>query len=208
MTTQHCQKYTRGVFESPFLTTLELTRHENGGLERQEPTRENAFADPGFHSPLVGGLDERRSRVTRVLSRTGIRKRPWYFQPTTSNTTSLIGVFLRRFWLSSKRVPVVIDRCWTGSWHGDQPWWLYPRNILLPILANFLGCQSGFLLMCRGRTNKNRCRGKMKKETLDKKTHCEQLILLWILDYFLSVNSRFLLPGQTSVSLWLLQEFS
>jgi hypothetical protein len=32
---------TWGVFESPLLTTLELTRHdENGGLERQEPTRE------------------------------------------------------------------------------------------------------------------------------------------------------------------------
>jgi hypothetical protein len=26
---------TLGVFESPFLTTLELTRHENGGIERQ-----------------------------------------------------------------------------------------------------------------------------------------------------------------------------
>jgi hypothetical protein len=42
---------------------------------------ENAFADPGFHSPHVGGLDERGSRVTRVLSRTGIRKRPR--SPTT-----------------------------------------------------------------------------------------------------------------------------
>jgi hypothetical protein len=47
--------HTSGVFESPFLTTLEVTRHENGGLERQEPTRERV-ADPGFHSPLVGGL--------------------------------------------------------------------------------------------------------------------------------------------------------
>jgi hypothetical protein len=71
MALQQSWAETWGIFESPFLTTLELTRHENGGLERQELTRER-IRGPRFSSPLVGGLDERHSRVTRVLSRTGI----------------------------------------------------------------------------------------------------------------------------------------
>jgi hypothetical protein len=46
---------TEGFFESPFLTTLELTRHENGVLERQEPTRERVRG-PRFSLPTCWGV--------------------------------------------------------------------------------------------------------------------------------------------------------
>jgi hypothetical protein len=64
-----------GVFESPFLTTLELTRHENGSLERQEPTRERVRR-PRFSLPTCWRVGWTRFSSYSSVVKNGDRKRP------------------------------------------------------------------------------------------------------------------------------------